>query len=272
MRPLRTFIILTLMVIVMVGRGFYGENLSGSYGLFHIYGDDPSTEEKDGASNNDLKKLKICRDEEIFSLISNDAIKWKSNASEECDWKIQTEITQRIPLIKGWNLFSFNVNKCYCVKGYKPTVNMIDGIEYEEMDNIASIVKSIDGKYSYITGFDNEGSKTYNNTPLSNMRYLAAGYGYWIKIKDNAYEDDQGPVYAEFTGKPLSGDKKILLSSNWNLTGYLGNKVQWIREEPTALFPSDSTMEYIGDDIGEAFKSLLDAPSFSSVLGSSPYI
>jgi len=250
---------------IMVGRGFYGENLSGSYGLFHIYGDDPSTEEKDGAYNNDLINLKICRNDEIFSLISNEIIKWKLNASEECDWKIQTEITQRIPLIKGWNLFSFGVNKCYYVKGFKPTVNMINGIEYEEVDNIASILKSIEGKYSYLWGFDIEGVKTYNLTPLSDMRYMAAGYGYWIKINEDAYKDNQYPIYAEFTGKPISGDKKILLSSKWNLTGYIGNKVQWIKDEPTVLFPSESTKEYIGNDIGEAFRSIKG--SFSYVMG-----
>ncbi|KPA12240.1 hypothetical protein MHK_007554, partial [Candidatus Magnetomorum sp. HK-1] len=70
---------------------------------------------------------------------------------------------------------------------------MIQDIEYNEVDSIAAILKSIEGKYSYVWGFDIEGVKTYNLTPLSDMRYMAAGYGYWIKIKEDAYENNQGP-------------------------------------------------------------------------------
>jgi len=174
---------------------------------------------------------------------------------------LSIEIIQKIPLRTGWNLFSFSVNKCYYLKGYKPTtVYMIDGIEYEEVDSIAFILKSIAGKYSYLWGFDIEGVKTYNLTPLSDMRYMAAGYGYWIKINEDAHEDI---IYAEFIGKPVSGDTKILLSSkNWNLIGYLGNKVQWTKEGSAVLFPFESTMEYIGNDIGEAFRSIKNSLSY----------
>ena len=105
-----------------------------------------------------------------------------------------------IPLHAGWNLISFPANRCYYLASAgQPTVSMIDGIEYVAVDGIGDILTSIDGRYSYVQGFDSTGAKTYNLTPFSNMQYMAAGYGYWIKVND----DVSGLIYLE-----IEGDRK----------------------------------------------------------------
>jgi len=168
------------------------------------------------------------------------------------------EITQKIPLQIGWNFLSFNINKCFFIKNHQPdpAISMIQDIEYSEVDSIDAILKSIEGKYSYVWGFDIEGVKTYNLTPLSDMRYMAAGYGYWIKINEDAYEENQGPLYIEFTGKPVDEKTNISMHNGWNMVGYLGNTIKWAKEKPNVLFPENSVLEYIGDDIGIVFNSI----------------
>ncbi|KPA12239.1 hypothetical protein MHK_007553, partial [Candidatus Magnetomorum sp. HK-1] len=61
-------------------------------------------------------------------------------------------------------------------------------------------------------------------------------YGYWIKIKEDAYENNQGPLYIEFTGKPIDEKATIQLHNGWNMVGYLGNKIKWVKEKPNVLF------------------------------------
>ncbi|CAN2042182.1 hypothetical protein GMMP15_720036 [Candidatus Magnetomoraceae bacterium gMMP-15] len=169
----------------------------------------------------------------------------------------------RIPLHKGWNLFSFRVNKCYYINE-KPDVPMINGIEYEQVDDIDDILSSIDGQYSYVMGFDETGAKVYNLTPWSNMKYMAAGYGYWIKINDDADVDANGLVYLELEGTQIPYDTTIPLHEGWNLVGYLGSQIQYVGDIPDTNFPKDAFIHKI-DALSNAFSSI--DGSYSYVMG-----
>ena len=176
---------------------------------------------------------------------------------QECDWKYH-HVKQRIPLQTGWNLISFGVNKCYYVDAQPAAdIDLIDGIEYEEVSGISDILSSIEGQYSYVKGFDLTGAKSYNLSPWSDMKYMAAGYGYWIKVNNDATVDENGLIYLELEGSLVAGNKAISLHPGWNLAGYLGNKVQYKNAEPTVHFPEGCEMTLLtSGNIGDVFSSI----------------
>ncbi|CAN2050451.1 hypothetical protein GMMP1_950001 [Candidatus Magnetomoraceae bacterium gMMP-1] len=246
--------------LLIVGYGIYGENVSGDYGLIHIYEDDTTTPEKDGAIEDDTIILKTCNKSEgneyTLILISGNNT-WTEGIQKECNWRYPAQqIKQRIPLHRGWNLISFGVNKCYYV-GNKPTVDMIEGIEYEQVNSIQDILSTIDGKYSYVRGFDITGAKSYNLSPWSDMRYMAVGYGYWIKVNKDADVDENGLIYLELEGTYVPSDKPILLKQGWNLVGHLGKKIRYRGPEPAVHYPKGSVKhQLISNNIAEAFSSI----------------
>jgi len=161
---------------------------------------------------------------------------------------------QDIGLHNGWNLMSFSVNKCFYVENI-PEVFMIDGIEFEQVESIKNILSTIDGYYSYVRGFDETGAKSYNLTEIGNMKYMAAGYGYWIKINEDSPFDDNGLVYLRLTGDYVSDETIIQLNQGWNLIGYLGNKVKYIGAYPQVHFPDDVILSP-QSSISEIFSSI----------------
>jgi len=238
---------------LIVGCGFYAEDNPGTYGL-HIQGDDDTTQEKDGMAVNDTLILKIYDASEAMiytaSVIEGNT-SWSSQANKEVDWKIR--IKQSIPLSAGWNLISFSVNNCYYV-GNQPTVPMIEGIEYIPVNSIGEILASLNDQYLFVRGFDDEGAKNYTKSPLSNLKYMAAGYGYWIKIDENADFDENGFIYLELEGVNVSANKPISLRQGWNLVGYIGNQVKFydkIQKDYeqtvpfTAVIQNDSRVQFV---------------------------
>ena len=163
-------------------------------------------------------------------------------------------IVQKIPLHKGLNFFSFGINRCFYVDEI-PTVSMIDGIEFVRVDQISDVLHSIDGQYSIVMGFDATGPKTYDQTPLCDMKYLAAGYGYKIWIHSDATVDDNGLVYLELTGPLTSGNKGIQLNEGLNLVGYLGNNAQYFGNTPIVAFPENTSMQAV-DRLSDIFTSI----------------
>lgn len=236
-----------------------GYSLYGNTGYFiRVYGDDPDTPEKDGAVTGEAVIFKTYNQSEdmeyTLRLIGGSNI-WKEDAPRKSSqWRYKN--IQRIPLHIGWNLFSFSVNKCYYV-GTPPVCRMIEGIEYEEVESIREILSSIEGQYSYVRAFDCTGVKSYNMTPWSDMKYMAAGYGYEIKINEDAETDENGLIYLEAEGSRLSGKTVIPLHPGWNLTGYLGNRVRYIDTEPSVAYPEDTRFCPLSSGgIREAFCSI----------------
>ena len=206
---------------------------NGEYGFMSVYGDDQQTDEKDGAEDDDTLIFKVfmadtCT-EYTLSLIDGSNV-WDADVSNKsADWKVI--ITQKIPLKSGWNLFSLNLNKCWYI-GEKPSVPMLANIEFVEVNSIGDILSSIDGQYSYVKGFDGT-AKTYNlSDRYSNMKYMAAGYGYWIKINEDAHFDEKGLIYLTIQGTAIFSDTAIQLQEGWNISGYIGNEVRYIGEKP----------------------------------------
>jgi PKD repeat protein/murein DD-endopeptidase MepM/ murein hydrolase activator NlpD len=209
---------------LIVGHGLYGKTNSGEYGPIDIYGDSLLTPEKDGASSGDILNVQVLLKDrciEYFPELISGSNVWSVDSQEISDWG-NIPIKNKIPLHSGWNLVSFGVNKCFYV-GKKPDVFMIHNIEYEPVDSINDILKSIEGYYTYVRGFDSTGAKTYNQTPYSDMSYMAAGYGYWIRIKDH----QDGIIYLEVEGRKVPEDTRISLLPGWNLVGYFGNRVYY---------------------------------------------
>jgi len=163
-------------------------------------------------------------------------------------------VKQSIPLHKGWNLISFNVNKCFYI-GEQPVVPMIAGIEYQQVESINYILSSLNNQYSYVEGFDVTGAKSYNKTIFSDMKYMAAGYGYWIKL------DVEGPLYLEIEGPPISEIASIELHPGWNLVGYLGNTAKYVTRKPTVLFPESTEFQLV-NHINDIFNSITGKYSY----------
>ncbi len=240
-------------LLVIAGYSMYGKD-----GYFiRVYGDDPATPEKEGAAKGEAIILKTYNQSEemehTLRLMAGSS-EWEGGRQITCEWRYRT--VQRIPLHLGWNLFSFSVNKCFHVRE-KPACDMIEGIEYEEVGGIDEILGSIAGQYAYVRGFDCTGAKSHNLTPWSDMTYMAAGYGYEIKIREDADTDAEGLIWLEIEGSRVSGKKTLHLHPGWNLVGYLGNKVLYTGAQPDVHFPEDTRFcELVSGRVRDALCSL----------------
>ncbi|KPA14479.1 hypothetical protein MHK_005312, partial [Candidatus Magnetomorum sp. HK-1] len=215
--------------------GVFVVETDGSFGIMHIYGDDISTQGiKEGPAPGELLTIRIFdisedseysagfqKSDMVDSVKMDFSLAFTPNAAIQMN--VQAFPQQSIPLHKGWNLISYSTNTCY-FEGKQPTVSMIEGIKFKAVQSIAEAFTSIDGQYSYVRGFDSTGAKTFNNTIFSDLKYIAPGYGYWIKIKDDAEVDENELVYFKPEGTFISGKTAIQLHESWNLVGFLGNK------------------------------------------------
>jgi len=64
---------------------------------------------------------------------------------------------------------------------------------------------------------------------------VAAGYGYWIKMK-------QAATWS-VTGRRLPPSRTLALQSGWNLVGYWGLDVRHVGPAPTVPFPAGVTFQ-----------------------------
>ena len=117
--------------------------------------------------------------------------------------------TVRIELVKGWNLFSFNVTP----DDSRPEV----------------LLASIEGQYKVVRGFD-EGSWTYYPNPSSRRTTLEAMdpyHGYWIKMN--------GAATLTVTGEPVAEDTPLLLNEGWNSVSYLPEESTSVSEALSSI-------------------------------------
>ncbi|MBF0450714.1 MAG: hypothetical protein HQK75_08445 [Candidatus Magnetomorum sp.] len=169
-----------------------------------------------------------------------------------------TYAVQNIPLHAGWNLFSFGTNTCYYV-GDKPDVFIVDGVEYKKFTSMDNILESIAGNYSIIIGYDTMPKVYRPELPMfSDMTYLAPGYGYWIKVNDDANFDGDGLIYFKAEGTLLDSSTGIRLNEGWNLVGYLGNMVKYVKSKPDVVFPSGRVFESLTSINDDIFCSVVD--------------
>ena len=239
--------------LMLVGHTLYNEE---GYGLMSIYGDDINTDKQEGAVSGDTIIMKVFMAETCteytLNLLSGDNIWTPDVTTKIADWQINT--VQLIPLRAGWNLISFSINKCFYV-GEIPSAPMIQDVVYEQVNSISDILHSIDGQYSYVKGFDGD-ARTYNLSKWSNMKYMAPGYAYWIRVNDDADFDDNDLIYLKLEGSTVAGNVSVPLRNGWNFVGYLGNTVKYVNEMPQNIDFIEPYIEQKVDHISDIFQTI----------------
>jgi hypothetical protein len=228
--------------------GTYIVTNTGVYGDLFVYGDDSATPGDEGAEPGDTITFMVWDSSsgKVYSVTSlgPDTTNWENGGYKNVD----LATCQKIPLRQGWNLFSFSVNKFFYDTENPPAVAVLPDLEYVHLNDIGDALASIAGKYEVIKGFDAEtGSHTYvpGETTYNTLHYLSPGYGYWIKMTEDAVLVIQG--------KRVNPEGTMNLSAGWNLIGYWGDACYYDSVNPPVVqFPEDLTEFSSVDDIGDA--------------------
>jgi hypothetical protein len=161
------------------------------------------------------------------------------------------EVTQEIPLHAGWNLFSFSVNKVYYSGNSIPSVSTLPNATYEKVSSLNDALISISGKYDIVRNYDENGSETYNpKLPphVSRLKYLSAGYGYWIKMNE--------PGVLELDGPMAQPSDSLLLNNNWNLIGCWHTDIQYVSTQPPDIDIPDGVQTTKINSLKQVFLSI----------------
>ena len=154
----------------------------------------------------------------------------KNTLNELSDPKIIT-MNQKIPLIEGWNLFSFSVNKVFYFSENPPDLPFLSNVEYSKVESLDDVLQGIQGKYEFIKNFDKNGIQIYDPSvspiDFNSLKYLAAGYGYWIKMIE--------PATLFLKGRLADPSEKLPLRKGWNLIGCWHSHVQHDSEIPFTI-------------------------------------
>lgn len=236
----------------------------GQYGFMHIYKDDPITPVIDeGAQVGDELTFLIWDasagtevNVAVSVLTGPSPPSWTSDGDT---WHVNLTGAgvQKIPLQKDWNLISFSVKKCFyietAVAGYEegpPNEPMLPGTVFQKVNSIGDILLSIEGKYDQVRSFDSRGAHTFDPSlpGFSDLKYMAGGYGYWIKMKE------AGDL--ELNGIRATAIDSLELSSGWNLIGYWHPEVRYTDIEPQVDFPSDVVIFTQVDSINDILSSI----------------
>ncbi|KPA16104.1 hypothetical protein MHK_003688, partial [Candidatus Magnetomorum sp. HK-1] len=152
---------------------------------------------------------------------------------------IQMSLKQEIKLTKGWNIFSFSVNKVYYTSDNPPVVNALSNAIYEHVGSLNEVMASIDGKYHYIRSAETKMYGPNFSEGRNDLTYLASGHGYWINMYEAATLTLEGPR--------ADPSDVISLEPGWRLIGCWHPNVQYEGDNiPDAnLFPEDIQMTQV---------------------------
>jgi len=221
--------------------GQYTVGIPGQYGFMNVYKDDPSTTAVEGAQPGDPLIFRVWDANAGVELDTTATVitgaappAWTSNG-DSARINLNAGGKQIIPLHAGWNLISFAVKNCYYVGDAIPTEPMLAGINYIKVNSIGSVLASINGLYDVVRSFDSTGPHTFDPAlpEFNDLTYLAAGYGYWIKMKTAGN--------LELTGLKAMPTDSLKLHTGWNLVGYWGTDVRYTDASPNVGFPPDAT-------------------------------
>ncbi|MCX8023406.1 MAG: hypothetical protein N2745_11620, partial [Syntrophorhabdaceae bacterium] len=229
--------------------GQYTVTTPGQYGFMHVY-------KTEGMATGDAITFKAYRASTGIEMLATATVISGSNPPawmgdrQVANVNLNGAEEQRIPLKKGWNLISFSVKNCYYTTPTPPAEPMLPGTTYIKVASIAQVLSSIDGKCDVVRSFDGEGAHTFD--PLlpdySDMKYMAGGYGYWIKMKEDGELKISGTRAVSLDTLPLR--------SGWNLIGYWAEDIRYMGSKPTVSFPPDATKYTLLSDMGDAFMSI----------------
>ena len=179
--------------------GAYVVDTDGEYGFMHVYQDDPSTGEDEGAYPGETIYFYIndVRTAETATFTKDgDQVELNLNIAEEF----------KVHLREGWNLFSF------------ATVPVDASVE--------SVLESIWGSFETVRGYEcSEGASTFvvGMERFSDLTEMSEKRGYWIKMHHDDTLRVMGVPYkdgAEGECDPIA-DTEIDLCAGWNLISYL---------------------------------------------------
>ncbi|MEI6154381.1 MAG: hypothetical protein WCQ90_09880, partial [Deltaproteobacteria bacterium] len=221
----------------------------GQYGFMHVY-------KTTGTSQGDQIKFKVWKARTGVEMTATPTV---ASGTNPPTWTVDKQTAnvnlngverQTIPLNAGWNLISFSVKNCYYTTSQTPLEPMLTGTTYIKVNSISEVLSSIDGQYEVVRGFDSTGAHTFD--PLlpayGDLRYMAAGYAYWIKMKQ------AGNLV--LSGTRASHSDTLSLHSGWNLVGYWGEDIRYVGSQPTVAFPADATQYTFLTDMGSVFTSI----------------
>jgi len=172
---------------------------------------------------------------------------------------------QKILLREGWNLISFQINVCLHENETPPDVPLPEGIEFRQVgdmlswlsDGVTSPIRdaqnpALAGDWQRITSYDLNNAHMVgkgNSTIFNDLDYLAAGYGYWIKMN--------APGYLLLEGSLLQSSVSLSLREGWNLIGSLSPDICYY----------DDTVLYDGEDKPSCIVSEIPPVTFEPVTG-----
>ncbi len=226
------------------------------------HGDEDGPEIKNGALTDDPLVFKIFNDTEniYIDIYPSDltSIYWTPH-NLYTGVEFTNNYCQQIPLKKGWNLISFNINACFYDVEPDPSlipegVKMIDitSPEYKGLEHIKQIYKLPEDTHSKdendneknlaewlssiigssikrVSSFDNDGAHMLDvdiPSKFHTLHYMAPGYGYWFKVKKD--------TYFSLCGERIAPNTLITLINGWNLVGYLPNICFYDEDLPPA--------------------------------------
>jgi uncharacterized repeat protein (TIGR02543 family) len=219
---------------LLCGRLVVGQ--TGQYSSLHVYGDDPTTPLKDGATPGEALTFKIwdpsTREEYVAqatAVTGEQPPQWTQNGDS---WTVDLDCfcRQDISLHRGWNLFSFGIGTCYYSSAQPPSVPMLTGIQFVQVAGIEDALASIAGKYVAVRAFDQNGAHTYDagSPEFSDLDYLAPGYGYYIKVTEDCT--------LSFSGYAVSPQAALELHEGHNLVGCWADRVRFSGSYPGVQF------------------------------------
>ena len=233
----------------------------GQYGFMSVYGDDGGTTADEGAQPGDVLRFRVWK---AATGVEVDAVATVVTGTQPPTWTSENDILHVnldasgkyvIPLHAGWNLISFPLKTCFYADGVSgaadgpPGEPMLTGTVFQKVAGIGDVFASIAGKYDVIRSFDSKGAHTFlpDEPTFSTMKYVAGGYGYWIKMKEAAN--------LELIGLKAAAADSLALHSNWNLVGCWHPDVRYTGPAPTVAFPAGTGMTQV-NDIGSVLQAI----------------
>jgi len=147
------------------------------------------------------------------------------------------EVTQEIPLQRGWNLISFSVNKVFYLEGYKPSERLVlSNAEFVKVTSIDEVFESLSDNYFMIRdGYGKYHIPTI--TGFQQIKYIAGGLGYWIYM----LQIEEGKDKLKITGKLADKSDFLYLDTGMHLVGCWDDRVRYRSVDPpdASLFPEN---------------------------------
>jgi len=171
--------------------GSYVVATAGSYGMLHVYADDPKTVDVDeGADIGDTLRFFV-NDEPVP----------------------QVAVYENHHIVRRVDLIAHALNPLHLAAG----LHLISLPVSPRDTALTAILSAIEGKYSYVAAFDQAwgGARTYVDSlpEFSDLHTFDGHHGYWLRM--------EAPGDLVIIGSRLYDDVPLVLRAGWNLISYL---------------------------------------------------